>query len=171
MRKSFGLMGLRREFLLLSVLFGFYFLIIPLCLAQTTTPAPEQITITTYYPSPYGVYQALEARRMVIGVADTATNPMPDLDGMVNFQGRHETDPAFVNEGTLFYNDAYHDFRYYDSQYWQFVGACVRMSYSPYTGTTDCPEGFNITQAAVPMSASGNFLCCRFRDHIPAVSP
>lgn len=41
-----------------------------LCQSQSS----EQVTITTYYPAPYGVYTELRARRM--GIGDTYFNPV-----------------------------------------------------------------------------------------------
>lgn len=47
-----------------SILFVLFFLFIPLaCFSQNT----ESLTITTYYPSPYGSYVELRAKRMAIG--------------------------------------------------------------------------------------------------------
>ena len=45
----------------------------------------EQLTITTYYPSPYGVYNQLRANSMAVGSATA----MPAADGTIaagNFQ-------------------------------------------------------------------------------------
>ena len=54
-----------------------YFLLIFLCsiflLNNRLCLAQEQVTITTYYPAPYGVYNELRSKRMAIG--DTYYNP------------------------------------------------------------------------------------------------
>ena len=68
----------------------------------------EKITITTYYPAPYGIYRDLETRRLVIG-----EDEMPNVDGVVNFQGR-DSNPSFTDDGALYYNASSHEFRYYD---------------------------------------------------------
>ena len=47
--------------LVFSFLCVFIFLSIPLALAQ------EQVTITTYYPAPYGIYKELRADQLAIG--------------------------------------------------------------------------------------------------------
>jgi hypothetical protein len=46
----------------------------------------EQITLTTYYPAPYGVYRELRADRMAVGSA-------------------YRNDPASINDGTLLVTD------------------------------------------------------------------
>ena len=43
--------------------------------------AQETITITTYYPSPYGVYNRLRANKMVVGESDSSIISEPDTDG------------------------------------------------------------------------------------------
>ena len=47
--------------LVFSFLCVFIFLSIPLALAQ------EQVTITTYYPAPYGIYKELRADQLAVG--------------------------------------------------------------------------------------------------------
>ena len=68
----------------------------------------ESITITTYYPSPYGSYKDLQTKRLVIG-----DDAMPDTDAVVNFQGLG-SDPSFSHDGALYYSNVKHEFRYYD---------------------------------------------------------
>lgn len=126
----------------------------------------EQITITTYYPSPYGSYQNLETRRLVIG--NTA---MPTVDGLVHFQGIG-ADPAFAQDGTLYYNNSTHRFRYYDGAagIWKdvaSVAACIRLNFTTASGYQQCPAGYAIPEAptrpentAGTVQTSGNFLCC-----------
>ncbi|MCX5709755.1 MAG: hypothetical protein NT088_03385 [Candidatus Omnitrophica bacterium] len=46
-------------------------------LAQTTD---EQLTFTTYYPSPYGSYNQLQTNALAVG----STTAMPTLDGTAN---------------------------------------------------------------------------------------
>lgn len=55
--------------LFLLVLFSIFFFLSGNRLCQ----AQEQVTITTYYPAPYGVYNELRSKRMAIG--DTYYNP------------------------------------------------------------------------------------------------
>ena len=86
-------------------------------------PPPEQITITTYYPSPFGSYNALRANRLVVD----PTRAMPDSDGRVNW-GDHmgaliDTDAngATIRLGgagapsIYFYNDMPADVANYDA--------------------------------------------------------
>ena len=47
----------------------------------------ETITITTYYPSPYGVYNHLQAKRMAVGDTDESGGidaaDLPEADGQL----------------------------------------------------------------------------------------
>ena len=142
-----------RKFLLL---FLSYFLLVAVCLAQNQ----EQITITTYYPSPYGVYQGLEARRLVIGVGAPA-NPMPQEDGVVNFQ-ELPADPAFAQEGMLYYNGNFHNYYYYNGTRWIPLGGCLRFRFTDTSGITRCPAGTAVSVTAATVSANGTILCCPF---------
>jgi hypothetical protein len=122
--------GLKSGILQISLLFISCFLLVSVCHAQGSTS--EQITITTYYPSPYGVYQSLEARRMVIG--STPTTSMPTDDGVIHFQSRNAVPGA--TDGALFYGSG-HVFSYYNSNKWVILGPC----YSE-TWTTSCGTGY-----------------------------
>jgi len=153
--RIFRLQGLKSGIFQISFLFIAYFLMVPVCHAQ----APEQITITTYYPSPYGVYQGLEARRMVIGIG-APTNPMPTEDGVVNFQER-PTNPAFAQEGMLYYNSVLHMFYYRNQTTWVPLGGCTRFSYGRDTGHQTCPRGTATTfQELTPRTWNGYYSCC-----------
>lgn len=71
--------------------------------------AQEQLTISTYYPSPYGSYDELQAGHIKIGNNNTNTT----VDGVVNFWP--QAAPATANEGDLFYNSGTHGFQYKDN--------------------------------------------------------
>ena len=105
------------------------------------SPAADQITITTYYPSPYGVYKELRANKMVIGDSDASSTPSPDTDGVVRFKGRG-SDPAGADDtepGALYYNTTDNEFRYYDGTGWQTLGGGGGC-YISYSG--GCLPGF-----------------------------
>ncbi len=78
---------MKKEFQKLSFILcftlGFTFLIVTIAL-------PEQLTLTTYYPSPYGVYAELRAQQMAIGDAyyDQATYPTIDANADLIVEGR-----------------------------------------------------------------------------------
>ena len=94
---------------MMGLVIGFYNLS---CFAQ----GGETITITTYYPAPYGVYNELRANKMVIGDSDASSTPSPDTDGVVRFKGR-SSDPAGADDtkpGALYYNTTDNEFKYHD---------------------------------------------------------
>ena len=84
-----------------------------LCLAE------ESITITTYYPSPYGSYNELKTNKMAVGNTNA-----PDTSGVMRFEVR-ANDPSGANDtqdGAMYYNSGNHEFRYYDSSTWKALG-------------------------------------------------
>lgn len=91
--------------------------------------AQETITLTTYYPSPHGVFQSLQAYRLVVGDDD-----MPTQDGIVNFQGLdlRDSDPSWTNDGAMYYNSHSHRFRYYDGERgeWRDLGGATGPVFS-----------------------------------------
>jgi len=90
------------------------------CFSQGT----EKVTITTYYPSPFGSYDKLRTNKLVIGDPDASSTPSPDTDGVVRFKGRG-SDPAGADDtkpGALYYNTADNEFKYHDGSGWQALG-------------------------------------------------
>jgi len=74
------------------------FLGVSFCLAQTE----EKLTITTYYPSPYGVYNELQANRIAVGDTNddgqlTALD-LPNRDGDIRLKPQ-PGDPATWPDG------------------------------------------------------------------------
>lgn len=129
-----------KAFFILVASFG----LLTFCFAQ------QEVTITTYYPAPYGVYNELEARKLVIG-----EDGIPSTDGVVNFQGlpSDPSDSADRDDGALYYNSSAHEFRYYDegSGEWQGLGGfsdfvVVQNQRSLGGGSggvrVHCPEGY-----------------------------
>jgi hypothetical protein len=80
-----------REFFLISAVCYF------LCLISAEIFASEQLTITTYYPSPYGSYRELRAQRIAIGdnYIDGATYSWDSLPATI------EPDADLVVEGRV----------------------------------------------------------------------
>jgi len=121
----------------------------------------EQLTITTYYPAPYGVYREFESRRMVIG-----DDSMPTQDGVINFQ-ELDADPAFADAGTMYYNSA-EGFKYYDGSSWNSVTSkCIRRTFTAATGSKECPVGYMIAQSSLTSGVINNvktgiYLCCPY---------
>lgn len=127
----------------------------------------EEITITSYYPSPYGSYNQLRAARFTVG---DATVPLPVNDGVLHFQGL-AADPAGGLEGDVYYNTAANTLRYFDGATWRAPGPCLRRNFGPATGAISCPANFAITMAPVrpedgagASATSGTYLCCPFCD-------
>ena len=73
--------------------------------------AQENITITTYYPAPYGSYQELSANILNVGL------PSGTATGIIMFRGG-AANPATTQEGALYYNTTAHNLRYRDNTSW-----------------------------------------------------
>jgi len=102
----------------------------------------ETITITTYYPSPYGVYNEFQSNKMAVGDTNedgqlTAAD-QPPADGQL-YTARsviykpQSSLPAFdTREGELVYSETDKKFYYYDGSSWvaQAGGGGCYVSYS-----------------------------------------
>ena len=132
----------------------------------------EEITITTYYPSPYGSYEELEADRFMIGAGT-----LPADDGVVNFQMLGADPGASGNEGSIYYNSTDNEFKYHDGIDWQPLAdvPCMRRNYIANSGVNPCPTGYafagavyaateHITYFDNPLPDSGMYLCCQYCD-------
>jgi hypothetical protein len=71
------------------------------CYAQNS----EEITFTTYYPSPYGSYRELDAN--YINIINTPNDP-----GMINFLPGSAPAAGVGSEGSLYYDSTLHKFMY-----------------------------------------------------------
>lgn len=76
----------------------------------------EELTITTYYPSPYGSYNELSTNRLRVGDSSSSLD-----QGVIQFEGL-SGDPS-GGEGSLYYNDTSHKFRYKDNTGWKDLGS------------------------------------------------
>ena len=98
---------------------------ISFCFAQTQ----EELTITTYYPAPYGVYNELQAKKMAIGDTNedgqmsSADQPPDDGQLYVAKSAIYKPqagDPATWagEQGELVYSSMYDSFYYYNGTFW-----------------------------------------------------
>jgi hypothetical protein len=160
---------------------SFTALVISLCLVSgpffLCFSADEQLTITTYYPSPYGVYASLHADKMSIGSSATYRSAsITDgliVQGAVAIQrtsaGTYGGYATMLDvNGTIAASDVWLK----NKSVW--VGSlkwCTKRSYTANSGTTVCPSGtyqwfqaFNLsTLNGAPtytLPTSGDFLCC-----------
>jgi len=128
---------LRKKFFSLS----FSLVLFLLLICHLFIFAEESLTITTYYPSPYGSYNEVRANKMVIGDVDTNTTPSPS-QGAVTFAPISE--PAAYSEGTLYYDSSEHNFKYRNDSSWQTVGGGITITYycfvSSGTGSPVCTD-------------------------------
>ncbi|MFH1645405.1 MAG: hypothetical protein ABIB11_03200 [Candidatus Omnitrophota bacterium] len=83
----------------------------------------EEITLSTYYPAPYGEYEDLEANTFACGrVSVGSLTNIPADDGVMHFEGI-VNDPATANSGDMYYNNTSNSIRYYDGTQWLSIGA------------------------------------------------
>jgi len=132
----------------------------------------DKITITTYYPSPYGSYAELRSNQMSVG-SGYRTTAIPSnsliVQGVVGIgmtsagsYGGKQTE-LDVN-GEIAANDIWLK----DKGRWVgAVGWCKEMSYTLTSGYQECPLGSTYMwfQAlygtdTVSIPTSGSFLCC-----------
>lgn len=92
-------MDIKRNLMMLVVFFGI-FSCIPLLEAQ------EQITITTYYPSPMGAYRQLRAERMIVATTTNiptsqfTTGADPMVDGELRWGGANSIGRLTADNGS-----------------------------------------------------------------------
>jgi hypothetical protein len=90
----------------------------------------EQLTITTYYPSPFGSYNELTTNRLAIGSSAT----MSGVNGVLSFQGLSGEDPISmipanrVTEGQIYYNSDRHEYRFFGRNGWQSLTSGIDFS-------------------------------------------
>ncbi len=76
----------------------------------------ETITITTYYPSPSGVYKDIKTESIVIG--DVQENP-PDK-GVLRFAPQNQ--PSSGKAGDIYFDQSSKRFKYYNGSEWKNLG-------------------------------------------------
>jgi hypothetical protein len=79
----------------------------------------EEITLTTYYPSPFGSYTQLDTIQLNIN-----NNPTTNATGMIHFQGHNLAgNPTGGTPGSIYYNSVSGQFMYMDNfNNWRVLG-------------------------------------------------
>ena len=103
-----------------------------LCFAQED----EKITVTTYYPSPYGVYDRMKTNEFVIGDINDAA---PE-EGVVRFKSLEEGGAG--KKGDLYFDSDDNKFKYYDGKNWRFLGGSESNECAWFRTFAGCPEGW-----------------------------
>ncbi len=120
------------------------------CFSQT-----EQITITTYYPSPFGVYNELQSNKMAVGDTNGDGNltsaDLPPANGQlytarsVIFKPQLSLPILNVREGEMVYNNSDNKVYYYNGSAWVAQGSGT-VCYTVYNGNPgvcpSCPAGW-----------------------------
>lgn len=149
----------------------------------SVTFAQETLTITTYYPSPSGVYQNLQVHQDlemydgtndigdIKGIDDLSVASIPDYGGYRSVHGS----PSGGSEDAIVFNDdvaigtgTAHELYVYGDVYASnlhgvYRDACTKRTYTATSGTTSCPTNRYITStlgSAVTPLQSGVILCC-----------
>lgn len=150
-------------------------------LSSMAIAVEETLTIATYYPAPYGVYNEMRANKVVIGEPNAVLTPSPDTDGVVIFKGR-SSNPTGINdlrEGAVYYNDdsAVRNFRYYNGTAWTSMGfsdcTIKEVDTNAQSGSAYCDSGYRLISGgcdlyggtsldedlldSYPIESSGNF--------------
>lgn len=79
----------------------------------------ETVNITTFYPTPCGVYKNLKSEVMAIGEKESAD--LPSEKGVLMSQPRSE--PSEGEEGDLYFDAPGIQFKYYDGSSWRTLGS------------------------------------------------
>ncbi|MDP8290269.1 MAG: hypothetical protein P9M02_04825 [Candidatus Susulua stagnicola] len=81
---------MRKKKILVSAILGF-FVFIAFVVSVAKTGNGENLTVTTYYPSPHGVYKTLNVSELILKPLDKA--PKDPVEGMIFFSsGKGEDD-------------------------------------------------------------------------------
>ena len=149
MNKFFNILGIVIFFIL--VLFPF--------------ASAEDLTITTYYPSPYGSYNELSTASNTylattggnVGIGTTVPAAKLEVYGSSKINGQITIADGTQGNGKILRSDAN------GLASWSTGGACVQRTFSATSGTQECPAGYSIPMAPLtPTATSGIYLCCRY---------
>lgn len=111
--------------------------------------ADEVISVTTYYPSPYGVYNELQTNKLAVGDVNNSggldDGDQPPADGQlytarsVIYKPQGSLPAINTREGELVYKSSDKKFYYYDGSAWvaQASGGTAVISLSCGWGTDD----------------------------------
>ncbi|PIP67913.1 MAG: hypothetical protein CO035_06995 [Candidatus Omnitrophica bacterium CG_4_9_14_0_2_um_filter_42_8] len=83
--------------------FNFFYVFLLALLGFGVTLMAEDITLTTYYPAPYGNYEELQASKLAVGSSVT----MPTADGNITAGGTIQANTYFNFNGTNGDTDTY----------------------------------------------------------------
>ena len=114
--------------------------------------AEESITITTYYPSPYGSYNELQTNKLAVGDVDNSggldAGDQPPANGQlytarsVIFRPQSSLPASDVREGELVYNNSDDALYLYNGSAWLKQGGLVVIGaqdgYAGQTGNQAC---------------------------------
>ncbi|MDD3345620.1 MAG: hypothetical protein PHO34_04245 [Candidatus Omnitrophica bacterium] len=114
--------------------------------------AEESITITTYYPSPYGSYNELGTNKLAVG--DTDGSGSIDAGDQPNFDGNLRLKPKSGNPsawsagkaGEFSYSSSQDSLYHYNGSTWVASGGggtCV-VTYNSPVGSCSCPSGWTL---------------------------
>jgi hypothetical protein len=136
--------------------------------------AAEEITLSTYYPAPYGTYDELQAYKLSVGDTNSDgildANDMPPEDGQIYTARSIILKPqtaALINpvKGELTYNNADDRPYYYDGSSWVALGggggpgtwSCIRVagnSGGPGQAQCTCPSGYQLITGGCHMNTN-----------------
>jgi len=134
----------------------------------------EDLTITTYYPSPYGVYANLRSDQMSIGSGYRATT-LPSNGLIIEGQVSIGATSAASYGGTQTELDVNGEIAASDvwvknkSKWLGSLSWCTMKTYGPDTGNTLCGSGttyswfqpiYGTSPTTYDIPTSGSFLCC-----------
>lgn len=119
--------------------------------------AEDSLTITTYYPSPYGVYNQLATNRLAVGDTngsgslDAADQPNRDGDIRLKAQAGNPTAWPFGTTGQIAYSSANDSLYHYNGSAWVASGGgaglkIVKDSQPGNYPFIDCGVGWQIVK-------------------------
>ena len=123
----------------------------------------ETLTISTYYPAPYGVYRVLKANRFVVGGATLDPYPSASFDGALTFRPTTIDASETAPKGTLFFDDSTNTFKYYDGSAWVNLIPSTPATPTPATPTPKTKISVTITgtsQSPGPIPIGSTVVSC-----------
>lgn len=79
----------------------------------------EDVSVSTFYPIPSGVYRKLQSETLSIG--ERESTGLPSGEGVIRLQPRGE--PSDGEEGDLYFDAGSVKFKYYDGSHWKVLGS------------------------------------------------
>lgn len=123
-----------------------------LCLVDSAFAAERKVTLTTYYPAPYGEYKQVKTNNIVVGdtsATAAASDQTIKLEGISTKPDNEADDPGV--EGTLYYDGDNHKLLYSNGTEWVGAGGGGKLKIvKNYTGlpnninSIDCGAGYQI---------------------------